>query len=87
MPFLIFFPTIVKQVDIPLYDVPSISKLLIDRLFAEGVTTFIILRITYIVNITFLIIIGQFLILINVVNTLSIRLILQLLWQFLVASY
>ena len=53
MPFLIFLFTIVKQVDIPLDNVSSISKLLIDRLFAEGVTTLIILRITYIVNITF----------------------------------
>lgn len=81
MLLLLFRPALViKQVEIPLYHISGVCKLLIHRFLTYRMLALVILGVTYIIYLLFILIVGQVLIWIQMIHTLAITLILQVLW-------
>ena len=87
MTALVFHLAVVKEVDIPLYHVPCVSKLLVYRFLAEGVATFVIFGVADIVDVVVRVVVRQLLVLVEMIHSLAVGLVFQFLGQLLVTSY
>ena len=87
MTILLLCFAVVEEVDVPLYHVPCIGKLLVYRLLAKGVASLVILGVADVIDVVVRVVVGQLLVLVEVVHSLAVGLVFQFLWQLLVTGY